>query len=352
MRRRNLRRRSAVIQRRENSVIKSWIYALLRRPSLWSAVFLALGLVGVSPQAGAQRTVAPEAEVCKNCHADRVESYLQTKHGQSGNTRGPDCLTCHGQNALEHAKLGGGKGVGGIFGFDDKTVDADKKAAVCLGCHEGNRHLAFWDSGAHKKNGVACTDCHKLHQQPGPGSTIALAKPNPTVGPYQTTQRQLQYETCTTCHKEIRTQLLKPSHHPIIEGKLACTDCHNPHGALSEKMVNAESIPQLCTTCHTEKRGPFVWGHPPVEENCLTCHNPHGSNHVRLLAERPPNVCQDCHDASRHPGSIYDATQGWIAPDGTPGAGNTRLVARGCVNCHYHVHGSNAPGSKGKFFLR
>jgi hypothetical protein len=63
-------------------------------------------------------------------------------------------------------------------------------------------------------------------------------------------------------------------------------------------------------------------------------------------------VCQDCHDASRHPGTIYDATQGWIRPDGTPGAANTRLIARGCVNCHYHVHGSNAPAMKGKFFLR
>ncbi len=267
--------------------------------------------------------------------------------------RGPDCVTCHGQNSLEHAKAGGGRGVGGIFSFSDKAVPADKKEAVCLGCHASNRHLAFWDSGAHKKNDVACTDCHKLHETPGPGSTIALAKPNPTVAPYQTSQRQLQYETCTKCHKDIRTQLLKPSHHPIIEGKLNCTDCHNPHGALSEKMVNAESIPQLCTTCHTEKRGPFIWGHPPVEENCLTCHNPHGSNHTRLLAERPPNVCQDCHDASRHPGSIYDARSGWLLPDGSvnPSA-STRLVARGCLNCHYHVHGSNAPAAKGKFFLR
>jgi DmsE family decaheme c-type cytochrome len=119
-------------------------------------------------------------------------------------------------------------------------------------------------------------------------------------------------------------------------------------------MVNAESIPQLCTSCHTEKRGPFVWGHPPVEENCLTCHNAHGSNHARLLAEKAPNVCQDCHDASRHPGTIYDASGGWILPDGTPNTtgANTRLIARGCVNCHNQVHGSNAPAMRGKFFLR
>jgi DmsE family decaheme c-type cytochrome len=111
-------------------------------------------------------------------------------------------------------------------------------------------------------------------------------------------------------------------------------------------MVKSESIPALCTSCHTEKRGPFVWGHPPVEENCLICHNSHGSNHARLLAEKAPNVCQDCHDASRHPGTVYDASGSWT------GARNTRLLARGCNNCHYHVHGSNAPAMRGKFFLR
>jgi DmsE family decaheme c-type cytochrome len=294
-----------------------------------------------------QKPKAPEAEVCKNCHADHVESYFETKHGQTGNTAGPTCITCHGE-ALEHAKQGGGRGVGGIIGFNNKAIPAERKAAVCLSCHQGNRHLAFWDSGAHRKQDVACNDCHSLHSKPGPGATIALKKPNPTIAPYQTTERQLQYETCTTCHKQIRAQLVKPSHHPIIEGKVNCTDCHNPHGALSRAMVNAESIPQLCTTCHAEKRGPFVWGHPPVEENCLTCHNSHGSNHNRLLAEKPPNVCQDCHDASRHPGTIYDANSGtWSQP--TP---NTRLISRGCINCHYNIHGSNAPAMRGKFFLR
>jgi DmsE family decaheme c-type cytochrome len=301
-------------------------------------------------QAPAQRKPAPEAEVCKNCHADYVESYFRTKHGQGGNQRGPDCQTCHG-NADAHVAAGGGKGVGGILGFDNKAHPAERKSGVCLTCHQSDRHLAFWDSGQHRKQDVACNDCHSLHGTPGPGSTIALKSPNPKVSPYVTTERQLQYETCVTCHRQIRSQLTKPSHHPIIEGKVKCTDCHNPHGALSKAMVNAETIPQLCTTCHAEKRGPYVWGHPPVEENCLTCHNSHGSNHTRLLAEKAPNVCQDCHDASRHPGTIYDGSGGWnFFPPST--APNTRLIARGCVNCHYHVHGSNAPAMRGKFFLR
>lgn len=313
------------------------------------------GLVGVLtsvvlfalPAFAATPPKAPEAEICRGCHADYVDSYLATKHGQHGNVQGATCVSCHGQGALEHAKQGGGRSVGGIVGFSNKAVPAERKSGTCLSCHSGNRHLAFWESGAHGKQDVACNDCHSLHGKPGPGSTIALKKPNPTIAPFQTTERQLQYETCTTCHKQIRSQLTKPSHHPIIEGKVACTDCHNPHGALSKAMVKAESIPQLCTTCHAEKRGPFVWGHPPVEENCLVCHNSHGSNHNRLLVEKAPNLCQDCHDASRHPGTIYDASGGWNAA--TP---NTRLIARGCNNCHYHVHGSNAPAMRGKFFLR
>jgi predicted CXXCH cytochrome family protein len=113
-----------------------------------------------------------------------------------------------------------------------------------------------------------------------------------------------------------------------------------------------------------------VFSHPPVEENCVTCHNPHGSVHARLLNESAPNLCQDCHDGSRHPGTIYGAAGGFnCAPGdtsassgvlncppnrvGQPNPGvNTRLVTRACNNCHTAIHGSNAPGARGQFFTR
>jgi DmsE family decaheme c-type cytochrome len=324
--------------------------AMKRMSPSWNGIIGAIGVAALALLAGGARAQAPGPEVCKACHEGYVASWEATKHGQKGNDRGPTCVTCHG-DATEHVKAGGGKGVGGLTSFTSRSVPADTKSGVCLACHSGNRHLAFWDSGMHRKNEVACSDCHALHGPPPAGMTVALKKPNPTAAPFETTTRQLEYETCTTCHKDIRTQLTKPSHHPIIEGKLNCTDCHNPHGALSRAMVKAESIPGLCTTCHSEKRGPFMWEHPPVEENCLTCHNPHGANHNRLLAEKAPNVCQDCHDASRHPGTAYGGEGGWgyFPPATSP---NTRLIARGCVNCHFQVHGSNAPGARGKFFLR
>ena len=57
--------------------------------------------------------------------------------------KGPDCQTCHA-NALEHAKAGGGRGVAGIFGFANKAIPAEKKAAklnlrTCRKSFERNR---------------------------------------------------------------------------------------------------------------------------------------------------------------------------------------------------------------------
>jgi len=318
-----------------------WLSAL----ALSACVFMAGGAGAAQPQ--------DRAEVCKGCHQAYFDSYAETTHAKKGHPRTPAnagaCEACHG-DATAHIQAGGGKGVGNLRTFARKG-GSEERSGVCLTCHSSNRHLAFWDSGRHRKNNVACNDCHQLHGTPGPGSTIALRAPNPNIAPYQTTVRQLEYETCISCHRNIRGQLLKPSHHPIIEGRITCSDCHNPHGALTPVMLKHESIPQLCTSCHAEKRGPFIWEHPPVEENCLACHNAHGSNHMRLMNEKAPNLCQDCHDASRHPGTVYDAKGSWFPspPTATP---NNRLIARGCVNCHYHVHGSNAPAMRGKYFLR
>ena len=118
-------------------------------------------------------------------------------------------------------------------------------------------------------------------------------------------------------------------------------------------MLRHETVNQQCYSCHAEMRGPYVFSHPPVDDNCLSCHNPHGSSHTFLLNEKVPNVCQDCHDWSRHPGSHYGGQHAWVTPSGTPNTGvSTRFIARSCNNCHNAVHGSNAPGNRGKFLIR
>jgi DmsE family decaheme c-type cytochrome len=117
-------------------------------------------------------------------------------------------------------------------------------------------------------------------------------------------------------------------------------------------MVKAETVNQQCYSCHADKRGPFMFEHPPVEENCLSCHNPHGSSHARLLNEKTPNLCQDCHDWSRHPGTFYGGGHGFTL-NGAPNPGvSTRFIARNCLNCHNAIHGTNAPANRGLFLIR
>lgn len=185
-----------------------------------------------------------------------------------------------------------------------------------------------WQGSQHQTNDIACNDCHTIHVTKDP-VLVKLTQP----------------EKCFTCHAEQRSDSFKFSHHPIREGKVVCADCHNPHGSAGPKLLKEFTVNETCYNCHAEKRGPVLWEHEPVRENCLNCHTPHGSTQARLLIQRPPYLCQECHANSGHQ-TIPMAGQS------LPGqiAANFRLMARGCVNCHSQIHGSNSPN--GTYFTR
>jgi DmsE family decaheme c-type cytochrome len=244
------------------------------------------------------------------------------------------------------------------LGFNNKAIPAAKKAAVCLSCHDGNRNLAFWDAGKHKQNDVSCNNCHALHGKPSGGSTVALRQGGPAISVFTSTERQLEYQTCAICHKDKLAQFNKPSHHPLIEGKIKCSDCHNPHGAMSLAMIKFEVTNDLCLSCHVDKRGPWINEHPPVAENCAICHTPHGSNHLKLLSLNPPQLCEECHRFGSTSSGGHPATLATGQPMTSPQAATSttmRFMARGCVNCHRFIHGSNSAGTtglQGRAFVR
>ena len=158
-----------------------------------------------------------------------------------------------------------------------------------------------------------------------------------------------QPEVCFTCHKEQRAQINRPSHHPIPEGKMGCSDCHNGHGSVGPKLMKRDSVNDTCYTCHMEKRGPFVHTHEPVAEDCSNCHNPHGTTAESMLKARPPFLCHQCH--TPHGGSI-PALAGQIGPGAlkptgsSSGKSNINITqGRGCLNCHTQVHGTNNPST-------
>ena len=111
--------------------------------------------------------------------------------------------------------------------------------------------------------------------------------------------KKTEAEVCFTCHAEQRSESFQFSHHPVREGKVGCSDCHNTHGSGGQSLLKEFTVNEVCYTCHAEQRGPFLWEHQPVREDCSSCHKPHGSTQSALLTIRSPFLCQTCHQNSR-----------------------------------------------------
>jgi DmsE family decaheme c-type cytochrome len=292
-----------------------------------------------------EKKPAEPLAVCANCHERQQNTILLTGHGANYDAGGSTCQACHG-NAAEHLK--DPSKAKPISALTTKDATAAEKSGVCLTCHAGQRQLENWTVAKHRKVDVSCVNCHSIHGTQTASNNFEIKDSQFAAAPYTTTQRKLAYKTCVGCHRDVRGEILKPSHHPIIEGKVSCQDCHDPHGALQKASLRNESIHDLCVTCHADKRGPWIHEHPPVMENCATCHTPHGSSHRGLLAQKPPALCADCHPGG-HTHGIYDG-RGTL-PNVLPS--NIRFEGSGCVGCHRQIHGSNAPASAyGQFFLR
>jgi len=297
----------------------------------WYVLVLATGLLMLAGQAVAADASYVGSEACADCHDGIAATHSNSLHGKAWAAMGDKygtagCESCHGPGSL-HLNS---KNKADIISYSGKQATGDGTA--CLACHNETPELALWTMGEHARNDISCADCHSIHD----GTQPAVNQP----------------EVCFSCHRDVKFDANKQSHHPIIEGKVSCSDCHNPHGSLNESQLRADSKNELCYNCHADKRGPFLWEHPPVEEDCGNCHMPHGSRHNNLLTSRPPNLCQDCHDWSRHPGSAYDESNNFA------GIGGNRFVSRSCVNCHSAIHGSNSPHNPdsgyngGHYFVR
>ena len=273
------------------------------------------------PVAGGTRSAAPVeatfvgAKVCTTCHAGQAESFSHTIMGRIGKTQKGkfDCENCHGPGSA-HVKAGGGRGVGGIISFrpEDQSRTAEENNAICLTCHErGDR--TYWNGSTHQVRGLMCTNCHTIMKQVSRKFQLRTA---------------FEPDTCFQCHKDRRAQLFRSAHMPLREGKVVCGDCHNPHGSFTEALLRGSSVNETCYTCHAEKRGPFLFEHAPVRENCLNCHDPHGSVNEFLLKISRPRLCSECHAFGHGLNTGPNAIQ---------------AISRACQNCHTEIHGTNSP---------
>jgi DmsE family decaheme c-type cytochrome len=273
------------------------------------------------------------ADTCLGCHDEEADTptfttagIFKSRHGQRGDARSPfgagglQCEACHGPGA-RHAAKGGDRTLT-INSFKSTSfLPVAQRNEFCLNCHQDQARTG-WHAGAHERSGTACTDCHRLHVE----RDAVLVKNG-------------ESDVCLHCHKKQRAEFQKASSHPVRFGLMGCNDCHNPHGANGAAMLNKPTLNQTCFNCHAEKRGPLLWEHAPVAEDCSLCHTAHGSVREALLNKSPPLLCQQCHSVAGHPAVARTAA----GLPGGGGGGSIFVVAGSCTNCHTQVHGSNHP---------
>ena len=231
-------------------------------------------------------------EICMECHEDHLYDLPQSKHWQMEDARTPGaheygCELCHGPGSA-HMEAEGEIDVPGLITFgNNANVSAAMRNQGCLSCHQSDtRH---WQGSLHDIDDMSCASCHSMHR-----TDMAMS-------------RLAAQDFCYACHQNVRSETYRPFRHPIREELLRCTDCHNPHGSPGPSMLNQLTLNDNCYSCHAEKRGPYLWEHDPVSEDCGICHAPHGSLHPALLTSRPPFLCQQCHQSTR----ITHARQGF-----------------------------------------
>lgn len=244
-----------------------------------------------------------------------------------------DCESCHGGGSLaiegitpEKVEMDAKAGRQTACNFetllDIKKLPAPAKSLICLKCHTANAtfNLHNWRAGIHANNDVSCNDCHDVH-----------------AGPDLIVEAKHLEQMCDKCHQDIKAMFSLPSRHPITENRVFCTDCHNPHGTVNDKLLKEPTIKGTCVFCHADKEGPYVFEHAEMTEECITCHTPHGSINNNLLVIKVPFLCLQCHGGHRA-STAYTLER-------------KEVFYGRCTDCHTQIHGTDLPSATGKGYF-
>jgi DmsE family decaheme c-type cytochrome len=250
-------------------------------------------------------------EMCLVCHEDMSTGFAANPHASATSALGHpsgsiSCEACHGPG-MPHADAGGDPElVARIF----RDLGTAETGETCLACHAGSREHAHAMASTHAAADVSCSTCHSIHA--AQRLAALLKHPTPSL--------------CLDCHPGVKAGFMAADRHGLEKGLVSCEACHSPHGSIEPAMLARPMLNgELCSACHLDKRGPFVYQHASgTVEGCAACHAPHGSaNRFMLKTNEELGLCISCH----------------------PGAVTFHNLAdqryRNCTTCHAAIHGSD-----------
>lgn len=269
------------------------------------------------------------SSACSECHESKVESFTNSAHYAFNQVESlpldkRGCEGCHGPGKF-HIRDENPE----VIAF--KKMTPKESSAACLRCHSSTMKLNEWHRTEHGRGDVSCVSCHQIHPDSfnefNERSTPPLTIRNEKFAVAKGSSKLLKAEEsvlCASCHRGEAAQFRLSSHHPLPEGKMICSDCHQTHPT-KKAASRREALKSQCASCHTEYAGPFAYEHDPVAGNtgdgCAECHRPHGSQNPDLLKGFSRGICAQCHTdkATLH----YPGRTCWTS------------------GCHVSLHGSN-----------
>ena len=269
----------------------------------------------VKATAAMVKSAAVSPDACYKCHDDQVDSYNRTTHAHTWKAE-LGCENCHG-DVTKHMETNGAPGTI----VSAKNLSAQQLSNTCLKCHERGGEQSHARMSEHAQAGVSCVNCHEVHPSKEKKMDNAVAGKSAMLV-------KSQSELCLSCHTKVAADFDKPTHHRLREGVLDCTSCHNPHGTDQPHQLRT-TTKELCTQCHQDKRGPFMFEHNASDgDGCIACHDTHGSSAKHMLKLRDPRkLCVSCHSKEMGKGVPH---------------GRVSLQESGdCTRCHTEIHGSN-----------
>lgn len=282
---------------------------------------------GVSPSRLRPCETITQRVNCSACHAEVVQQYQQSTHGQlfaKNDPNAPTCLECHGTHSVHGKK-------------DPASVTFPTNVPVlCARCHRQGQKAAVRYAGSEKeiierytesihgkgllKSGLVvtamCTSCHTAHH----------------VLPAKDAQSSVNIKnvpaTCGTCHNGIEGQFERSVHSRAVtktnKELPVCNDCHSAHTIRRTDEEGFKlTIMTQCGRCHEAiAKTYFDTYHGKVSQLGYTktakCYDCHGAHDILPLAN--PNshlsrtnviaTCQKCHPGAtrRFAGYLTHAT--------------------------------------------
>jgi predicted CXXCH cytochrome family protein len=260
------------------------------------------------------RTITARVD-CSICHAEVVDQYKESRHGElfaAGSPDAPACRDCHSPHGTQSKN-------------DSSSPTYSRNVPVlCARCHRTGEKAAVRYKGAQQnivenylesihgkgllKAGLTvtanCADCHTAHHE------------LPSSDARSSVHRANIAKTCAKCHRGIYEMFTESVHSPAVtkgDKKLpVCEDCHSAHSIQRTDLSNFRlHIMDQCGRCHEKiAETYFDTFHGKVSKlgylataKCYDCHGSHDilpvtDQRSRLSRANIVTTCSKCHSDS------------------------------------------------------